>query len=225
MSSVFLQPFDRLPTTNGTRLDGFYFDRNAERVTLESASAPEGGTYAAGLFPAGWTAGRSPFRYERDFNATYTTLYQCFWFRHSENFTDNGTGLNKVFFYRGSGTNHYYAFESGRNGEQDGFYPRITLQGGAGNRDIRTTYHAKPLGVWRKYEILMVGNTPGQADGIARIWVNGQLILDARDVAYWSASQTPGWHGVAWDPTYGGGGNNVPYDMYQYIDQWYVSGR
>jgi hypothetical protein len=28
-----------------------------------------------------------------------------------------------------------------------------------------------------------------------------------------------------WNPTYGGGGAGVPYDMYQWVDRIYISGR
>ena len=229
MTMITNQPFDAVPPDlSAVDAHGWGFDRNRERLSIVSdPSAPKSpNNVAAGLFPQGWTGGRSPFRLERTFSATYTTLYHCMWIKHSPNFTDNGNGLTKLIFWRGDGTNHYYAFESGNGGGQiDGFYPKYTLQEGAGNRDFRSQFSAKPLGVWRKYEILMIGSTGGQANGVLRIWVNGTPVIQATDVAYWNATQTPGWTGISWDPTYGGGGNNVPYDMYQYIDHWYVSGR
>ena len=213
------------PYLDAVDANGWGFDRNQERVSIVSdPSAPRSpGNVAAGLFPAGWDGGRSPFRLERPFGRTYRTIYQCLWLKHSPNFTDNGNVGTKVSFYRGEGTNHYWAFDGG-SGTNDGFYFFFGLQAGAGNRDWRSNYSAKPLGVWRKYEILVVGNTPGQADGVVRVWVNGSKIIESTNVAYWTAAQTPGWHGIAWDPTYGGGTNRVPYDMYMSIDHWYVSG-
>ena len=66
---------------------------------------------------------------------------------------------------------------------------------------------------------------PGQANGILRVWADGTLIIEATDVAFWGATQTAGWTGVAWEPTYGGGLNPIPTTMFQAIDHWYISAK
>jgi len=41
-----------------------------------------------------------------------------------------------------------------------------------------------PLGQWLHFEQEVVLNTPGEADGIMRVWVNGEMLLDNREMSY-----------------------------------------
>ncbi len=229
LASITDQPFDEVPPLRTAKDKyGWQVDRNRERLSIiQDPGAPRSpANVIAGKFPAGAKGGTAPFRVERSFNGTrYTTLFMCVWMKHSVNFTDNGNVGTKFSFYRGDGTNHYWGFDGGPDGQDDKFLFFFGLQRGAGNRDFRSTYSATPLGVWRKYEVLTVGNTPGRADGVLRVWVDGQLVVNASDVAYWKSSQIPGFSGFAWEPVYGGGLNPVPHDMYMYVDHWFVSGR
>lgn len=45
----------------------------------------------------------------------------------------------------------------------------------------RWTYRA---GVWHTLELETVMNTPGQPDGIARVWVNGEPVVEQSDILY-----------------------------------------
>jgi hypothetical protein len=204
---------------------GWGVDRNPENIAIVSdTTAPRSANNVAhGIFNAGAPGGTAPFRVERPFGGkAYTTIYECVWMMHSANFTDGGNLGTKVSFYLGGGQNNYWAFDGGATGH-DGFYFFFGIQGGGGDRSWRASWSAKPLGVWHKYEILTVSNTPGQNNGILRVWADGQLILQSTDVAWWGATQTPAWTGVSWEPVYGGGLNPVPVTMFQAMDHWYVS--
>ena len=222
------QPWDAVPPNlgQGTDAAGWAVDRGRANLTVAAdGTAPRSGnSVAVGRFPTTLPGGSDPFSVALDLRARYTTVYQCVWMKHSADFTDNRNVGTKFSFYRGAETNHYWAFDGGEDAT-DEFFPFFGLQGGAGNRDFRSTWRAKPLGVWRKYEVLVVGNTPGSRNGQLRVWADGRLVLSANDVEYWSSAQTPGWTGIAWEPTYGGGTNSPPRELYMYVDHWRVSGK
>jgi hypothetical protein len=214
------------PNLNAVDAAGWGVDRDRENLAIVAdPTAPRSpDNVIHGIFPAGGAGGTAPFRVERPFGSQrYSTIYECVWLMHSPNFTDNGNIGTKVSFYRGPGQNHYWGFESGAGTDQ--FFFLFELQDGGGDRTWRTTWTAKPLGVWHKYEVLTVSNTPGQNNGILRVWADGQLILQVTDVAFWGASQTAGWTGVAWEPVYGGGLHPIPVTMFQAVDHWYVSAK
>ncbi|MFL5613841.1 MAG: hypothetical protein ACJ796_09305 [Gemmatimonadaceae bacterium] len=215
------------PNLDALDAAGWGVDRDRQNLAIVAdPTAPRSPSNVIhGVFPAGNPGGTAPFRVERPFGTQrYTTIFECVWLMHSANFTDNHNLGTKVAFYRGPGQNNYWAFDGGVD-SYDGFYFFFGIQGGGGDRDIRAKWSAKPLGVWHKYEVLTISNTPGQNNGILRVWADGQLIMDYTDVAFWSASQTPGWTGVAWEPVYGGGLNPIPVTMFQAIDHWYVSAK
>lgn len=236
MTPITDQPFNAVPP-NLTAVDsyGWGVDRDPENLAIATdATAPRSPSNVIhGIFPAGWLGGTAPFRLERPFaSQPRGTLFECLWFLHSSNFTDGGNTATKVSFYRGAGQNNWWGFESANGPDQ--FYFVLEIQGGGGDRTIRTSipqgpgttvFQAVPTGVWRKYEILTVSNTPGVANGILKVWANDVLIINLSDVAWWGAGQTPAWTGVAWEPVYGGGTHSPPVTMFQAFDHWYVSGK
>jgi uncharacterized protein YjdB len=236
LTMVSDQPWNAVPPNlNAVDAAGWGVDRNPENLTIVSdPTAPRSASNVVhGIFPAGGAGGTAPFRVERPFaTQSYGTIFECVWLMHSPNFTDNGNIGTKVSFYRGSGQNHYWGFESASGKDQ--FYFLVELQGGGGDRTIRTSvtqgpgtavFQALPTGVWRRYEVLVSANTPGTANGILKVWADGVLIINLSDVAWWGAGQTPSWTGIAWEPVYGGGLNPIPVTMFQAFDHWYVSGK
>lgn len=198
----------------------------AQLAIVADSTAPRSGPWVlSGRFPKGLTGGYDPFSVALDFpgHSHLTTVYQCFTVKHSANFTHNGNMSTKMAFFRGEGTNHGWRFGSHDTGAARYFF-EFFLQEGAGDRDIVSRHDARPLGRWRQYEVLVVGNTQGHRDGIVRVWADGRQILDRADVAFWAPSQQPGFRGLALEPTYGGGRHPVPRDMYLSVDHWYVSG-
>jgi hypothetical protein len=78
-------------------------------------------------------------------------------------------------------------------------------------------------GQWQHWEVLLTMNTPGQPNGQAQWWIDGQLVTDVRDLTIAAAGEPGTLFQLQWSPTYGGGGAPVPYDMYLWFDHAYVS--
>lgn len=178
-----------------------------------------------GRFPQGHPGGRGPFKIVRNFPDPVQSVYMCIVQKLSDNFTNNGnTGTKFGFFLTPYAEgkerlNHYFNL-SNRLG--------INLQSGGGvlNRNMPSQFSMMAhRGEWVRIEYLVVANAKGLSDGIARIWVNGRPVLNQTGVRFFFPSQEPAFTGVTWNPTYGGGSNPVPVDMFQRIGQWYISGR
>lgn len=227
LSKVTDQPWNAAPPTlPAVDAAGWGLDQGRSNlVMVQDPSAPRSApSVAAAKYTTSLEGGYEPFSIEVEFPARYTTVYQCVWIKHSANFSFSGNMSSKVGFYRGLGTNHGWRFGSHDEGGDKMFY-EFFLQEGAGYRDVMTDYQAKPLGEWHRYEVLVIGNSGGNANGVMKLWVDGTLQHQETNMAYWTASQTPGFHAWAWEPTYGGGRNSPREEMFLYVDHWYISGK
>jgi hypothetical protein len=73
------------------------------------------------------------------------------------------------------------------------------------------------------------GSSIANADGVLRMWVNGQLRIDRTNMAYRGKSAdgsttgnglplgTETWGSIIWNPTYGGSGGSVNQQQYMYM--------
>jgi hypothetical protein len=79
-------------------------------------------------------------------------------------------------------------------------------------------------GTWVEYEILLKANSSNSTpDGQLDVWINGAHTHHYTDVN-WQMGSSRTWQSLAWNPTYGGGPNPVPYNQYEYIDHIRVAG-
>lgn len=198
--------------------------RGRLRVVSDADAPAVAGRIVEGTFPRGMPGGRGPFRMDRPFDRPVAAVYMCLWHKLDPAFTNNGNSGTKFGFlltpYQGgaAGLNHYFNLTN-RLG--------VNLQsaGGRLNRNMFAKYDMMAnRGRWHLLEFLVVGNS-SDADGVARIWVDGQEVLNQRNVRFFFPGQPPLFSGVTWNPTYGGGLNPVPRDLYQRIGRWYISGR
>jgi hypothetical protein len=178
-----------------------------------------------GRFPQGHPGGRGPFKIVRHFPEQVRSVYMCILHQVSGNFTNNGNTGTKFGFL-------LTPYQEGRNRVNHYFNLAnrlgINLQSGGGtlNRNMPSQFNMmQHRGEWVRVEYLIIANAQGTSDGAARIWVNGRPVLSESNVRYFFPDQEPGFTGVTWNPTYGGGSNPVPQDMYQRIGEWYISGR
>jgi hypothetical protein len=231
MTPVFNSPWDAVPPVAPAN-DAFgwnvrsLFERTNKLFIRQDAAAPKSpSNVIEGVFPQGSSGGSAPFRLTRNFNRNTAELYFCIFTMLDPQFTNNGNTGTKFGFiltpYAGgtSGLNHYFNLTTNLG---------INLQsaGAILNRNMRSSFSlVNHRGEWVKIEFYVKGNSVGNADGIARMWVNGVRVLDATDVQYFLPAQLPAFNGITWNPTYGGGSNPVPYDMSQFIDHWYLSIR
>ncbi len=84
------------------------------------------------------------------------------------------------------------------------------------------------FGVWHHLEYVMTLNSPpSSANGMLKLWLDGQLLMDYTDVQWRDAQYPSGFWGREWAPYWGGGGDSTATktqtDYFQ-IDHVYASG-
>lgn len=210
---------------------GWSVSSGGSRLSVVTDSLfPRGSRVLEGLFPSGMAGGGGPFHIVRSL-PVLKTLYQCFWLNVLPGYTNNGnTGTKLAFVY-----NTY-------TGSQDGSTAYLNLFGGAMdtgtmgvntegptgfNRNMRTSFQwSSHTGEWHQFEFLIVANSQATADGILQIWVDGVEDTYLTNVKWFPDQLVPtGFNHIDITPTYGGGYNPVPYDMFIHVGDWYISGQ
>ena len=228
-TTISNQPFSAKPP-NAPATDNFGWSvRQSDgfRLTISSdATAPKSASSVfQGVFPQGFGGGAAPFKAALNFSKNYKELYVCLFTKLDPLWTNNGNAATKFGFFTtpytsgSTAINHYFNLTNNLG---------IQLQssGAVLNRNMLSSFSLiGHRGLWHKVEFQVIGNSLGKSDGVARMWVNGAEVLNVTNVQYFYPSQTPAFDGITWNPTYGGGHNPVPYDMKQWVDHWYISGR
>lgn len=103
------------------------------------------------------------------------------------------------------------------------------LQQGPVSRRMPANVNAAPLitvGRWVRYEVLMTLNDVNVPNGTLKVWINGTLTHDYRDVVWRTRAAPSGFFERRWDPVWGGMGN-PPFKTRadgMLVDQVYISG-
>lgn len=89
-----------------------------------------------------------------------------------------------------------------------------------------THWKHQSRGDWHDHEVLLTLNTPGNQDGGAKWWMNGQLVLDLTGRMKWHENPLA-FFALFWTPVYGGGGQvpaDAPPPIYHRLKNLYASG-
>ncbi len=80
-------------------------------------------------------------------------------------------------------------------------------------------------GSWHHWEAVLELNDISRANGVFRMWVDGNRVIDYSDVTYVTTETPYGFNLWKWNPTWGGGNNvrRTRQDFVQ-IDDVYLSG-
>jgi hypothetical protein len=222
-TTIFSNPMVNVPPLH-PQVDQFGF-RSYSTSTLLSQT--EGSTsFMRVLYPRGMIGGAydSPFS---SINwgaraAGATRLYHRIRMRLSSNWTDNNNANTKFFFFaQGQGNNHYINLTNVGN-----FTPGLAMQSNFAYASGAPNIPApNPIskGAWQELEFLIIANTPGQYNGIYRMWVNGALVAERTNIGYFAAGETVIFNELWVYPTYGGGTNTPPWDQWFDLDHWYMS--
>jgi hypothetical protein len=212
---------------NLSTIPNLWSDSNVSRLSyvVDPTSPSPGDNVGRLLYPAGRAGGAQTVGISclQEPAAVVKRLYYCVGLKMSNNFQFHVTGTNKVFFigvdgYGGGGDPYFCNIDSDTNPPQfrgvlQGPLGRI-FPGGSGNRVNR--------GEWFVAEAEMLMNTPGNADGVYRQWVNGQLATELLNVEY--ANAVYAWNNFPGiNNTWGGAGDTVVEDFYLDVSELYVS--
>ncbi len=216
-----------------------YSETYANALTIvQDPTAPKSApNVAQQIFTPALPGGSSPAITERAFpGAGKTTLYVATWMKLSSNFVGHPTGTNKMVHFVINGSNRL--FLQARGIGAGALVPSFGLQGLAapyfdGVSQTATAVNLLPnvgnaainRGQWQRYEIVLVGNTPGIANGSAQLWIDGVRVLNYSGIMFAAPGGSGKWDAVQWSPTWGGGGGIITVPFTMSMDHMYISGK
>jgi hypothetical protein len=213
-----------------TSLDdaGWGYNSSSRFTIVTDESAPRSCcSVAQAYYPAGFKGGSGPATTWFNFSGRGNTeLYASFWLKLSDNWQGHSSGVNKVVFAWIHGDASVYLSAQGSGSGP--LRPQIRLQAvpdGSHNLSQNVESIAVERGKWHHWEFQLISNSEGNRNGVARLWIDGKLISDHRDVRYSSSSQRRVWEALYWSPIWGGMGDTVQRDQFMRIDHFYSSGR
>ena len=197
-----------------------------------------------GKYPAGWTAGYTPIKWEGwdgaanslGYGTEMAQMYLSLWIRFPGADYENQS-VGTKFFYLGVGeskasagnqlyTMLYHPSGAGQTIASN-FPVSMEQQSAVAGVNNRTEITAAPvfsIGAWHRMEFVLQLNTIGQANGVFRWWVDGTLVMDYRDMIYVDAANPLGFFTFKFWPYWGGGGGSKTRDDYVQVDHVYLSG-
>lgn len=177
-------------------------------------------------FTSKLTGGSSPGIVGKGLNPQPKTLYVAFWMKLSSNFQGH-TVTNKVMHGWIGGRNRAILAIAGVGAGK--LTTRVGFQGlalpyrGATEINLESTFEVVRAR-WHKYEMLLVANTPGVADGSFSYWLDGIKVAEYTGIGYVASGQNGRWEEFMWSPTYGGVGGTIVTPFYSQCDHLYLSG-
>ena len=225
MTFIDERPFNML-TENDTPHVPFWNATGGSIVT--DASAPHSpsnvlrGLYAAGMVGGSAAMGSSV----EGQGISYKTLYVCWWSKYSANWQGHITGVNKQSYFSANGDPATTGWSAIGVGAAD-LVPEFFSQAGQSTdgyyRPNLIPSAVVPRGQWNYIEVVLVGNTAGNADGTVDWFVNGAHVGSISGMIFETAAAK--WDRYALDPVWGGIGDAVTADMTFDVDHVYLSGK
>jgi hypothetical protein len=195
-------------------------------------------------FPPGMRAGLGPVQWggwdaSGNVNGQKKKLYFSLWLKIMGTDYENQTFGTKMGFIgsalptSGAGTQGYFLLAG--NGSQTPqpsfnvtFHQETGFASAGGFTRILTQNVNRgklmTVGSWHHWEAVLEVNTLGQPNGVLKWWIDGNLVLDYRDVVYIFGSNTNGFWQWKWNPTWGGTSGTRTRDDYMVTDHVYMSG-
>lgn len=180
-------------------------------------------------YPTGFVSGLAPSTLQYNLPAPYAReLYWGFWWKPSNPFQSDGSGVNKIAFIwtqTSVGNSADLLYFSLTPGPWRIECVNDLIAGGgpsAGRRldpNVDTTIVS--LGAWHRIELYTKYSTSDSANGVVRWWVNGQLNGEYTNL---KMVQDSGYRYVQFAPTYGGNSGDVKLQTdYFWFDHTHLS--
>lgn len=188
-------------------------------------------------FPAGMSGGISPVSVATALNFTgRSELYVQFWVKFDDNWQGHDSGVNKILLLTdesyGGGGDPVVIAAYGTNGGP--LTLQVRLQGpgseqsaSSGSANLKPNLEAGSIerGQWHRVELVLVMNSGTNSDGQVHAWLDGDKVIEYRDVRVEDASgSNHRFDNVRWGPIWGGANDAVESDMYMWMDDIHVSG-
>jgi hypothetical protein len=234
--------FSALPTTTSSLggLLGRWFSTGSSNLTLVTpdltapASPPN---IMQSKYPIGLDGGRAPVHISGwdASGSAKSKVYMSLWLRiKGPNYENQATGTKMGFiaFNQDAGTAQnqgtFFLLSNSSAQEIDtSFRVQFRIQSpccrNLGQNVIGSRLFT--VGPWHHWEAVLELNTPGSANGVLKMWIDGVLVANHTDVVYVDPAHTLGFYMWKWNPTWGGTGGTKTKDDYILIDHVYFSGQ
>jgi hypothetical protein len=206
--------------------EGSWYTNTPDLSIIQDATAPKSpSNVLRATFPAGYAGGTGPGPAELSFSG-YKTLYVSYYAKYSANWQGHLTGINKHAYAWVNGTTSSFVMEAEGYGSGP-LSPRPILQSmvvGEGPYPPNLVPGATiTRNTWFHIEIVIVGNSSGNADGSMDIYLDGVHVTRATGLQ-WSSGAAK-FNIFQFYPIWGGITDTVNNDMWFEWDDVYMSGK
>jgi len=219
MTAVLDRPFNSLNELGIT--DYFY---NGDMSFINDATAPHSplgilrATYPAGTAYDGNGPGSFDF-----YTGDKRTLYSAQWIKYSANWYGHPSGVNKIVYFHTTIGDVPVLYLNAAGAGYGPLSPQVWTQYPNRNLLPNLVPNAEIIrDQWNLLELVVVGNTAGNADGSVDWYLNGVHV--GSYVLQWQASAVT-WGLVHWTTIWGGVGGSKPATQWRDSDHFYLSAK
>jgi hypothetical protein len=183
------------------------------------------------VYPAGAADGFGTGQRGVDVPDDTVRVYTSFNIRLSSNYTVHPSNQKIIYLFRTTDQSNGSMVLGIRPGSGETDYTAGTLRWNMQTQTSDATRYSNTgtpslvRDTWYHVEMLAVMNTiAGTADGVFKVWVDGDLIFDYSNVLFTDTGGVMKWRDAAFDPYYGGNtpGHTIPSECYIYTDNYTV---
>lgn len=193
---------------------------------VSDASAPKSPSKVGQItFKSGFTGGTSPATAQFTLPQGPRTVFVSVWFKLSSNFVGSSTSPINAIFNLTNNAQQRVTFVASGTGSNT-LVPAVQLTSTADPRSTLAAAGSPTIakGSWQQVEALVTMNTPGAADGVVRVWLNGAKVIDYRDVKIVKSGEADTFGRLQLAPNWGTSSSRVSSSMTIRYDEVYASG-
>ena len=168
---------------------GWIVESGSPSIVSDATGTASPGSVVRASYGSGYRAGAAPWTMERTLPGT-TKLYISLTYRLSSNFQGEDSGTNKMgFVWIHNNPSVFFSNEGTGSGT---LHATMRLQGTADSREYLSPNvgnGAVSRGVWHTWEVELISNSSGGANGTVRWWFDGVLLGQYTDVKMSSSGQ------------------------------------
>ena len=171
-------------------------------------------------YPLGFPGGSAPATMYYRLPSLFTEGFVGVWWKPSNPWQGHSSNVNKIYFLLGGVCGNLIPVMYGPTGGP--YQLRVAPEWGSHWSWLTPNANAIPiaLGTWHKIELYFKYNTPGEANGIVRWWMDGTLIGDYANVSF---PPSGCFAEFQFSPTWGGVGDVKRETDYFWFAHAYIS--